>query len=102
MAKNFPVISCVNCGFEWRRYAKRKLLPSRNCPKCYNYLKIEGTDYVWISRGNFGDKNLASPNTSKVKKVEIKNDSPKTPPKRNLPQQVEDSLSSEDIALLEL
>lgn len=49
--KTFPVIECLNCHATWRRYAKRKLTPSRNCPKCFKQLKIEGQDYVWDDLG---------------------------------------------------
>ncbi|MHB8153597.1 MAG: hypothetical protein ACYDG3_11135 [Bacillati bacterium] len=50
--KNLPIIQCLHCNFEWRRYAKRKLTPSRNCPKCYHRLHDEGVDFIWVSTGN--------------------------------------------------
>lgn len=54
MPKNIPVLECLNCNANWRCYkSKRKLTPSRNCPECYQRLKIEGQDYKWLDTGNF-------------------------------------------------
>ena len=53
MVKDWPVIKCLSCGYEWRRYARRKLTPARNCQKCYKRLHIEGTDFLWVSHGKF-------------------------------------------------
>jgi hypothetical protein len=91
--KNFPVIHCVKCGFEWRRNVKRELKPSRNCPKCYQYLKIEETDYIWISLGKFGPKDVAraSDRKQKAQVTQV--------PK--VTKRVDDGFSSDDIKLLE-
>jgi hypothetical protein len=69
--KDLPIIKCIHCGSEWRRYAKRKLSPSRNCPKCFHRLRVEGEDYEWISYGSL-KHNAAMANIAKDNKTAVK------------------------------
>jgi hypothetical protein len=75
MPKNWPILRCLGCDFTWRRYAGRKLTPSRNCPKCFKRLKIEHEDYEWESLGTHEfqetEKKIARGEKSTNKDIEV-------------------------------
>jgi hypothetical protein len=53
MVREFPIIECLRCHYTQRRYAKRKLTPSRQCVQCHLYFKIEDEDYRWVELAGF-------------------------------------------------